>query len=137
MTAVSKFTKQPPVVPLRSPTRVQRKRDQATRATVRRLRALCPHLDKPEYTPLIRSYARLSVLIERGYEVLRDGRIVDAKGELRQSLDLLRRMMSTQAALAEKLGLSPHVAALMAKPVTPILDLDCIRRVTDGDGKPT
>ncbi len=137
MTAVREFTNQPPVLPLRSPTRVQHKRDQAIRAAVRKLRARCPHLDKPEYIPLIRSYARLSVLIERAYAVLRDGNIVDDKGELRQSLDTLRRMMTTQAALAEKLGLSPHVAASMAKPVTPFLDLDSVRSATDDDTKPT
>jgi hypothetical protein len=132
---VSDITNRPgsPPQPL---TRAQRRRDQTIRAAVRKLRARCPHLDKPEYMPLIRSYARLSVLIERAYAVLRDGNIVDDKGELRQSLDTLRRMMSTQAALAEKLGLSPHVAASMAKPVTPILDLDSIRSATDGDTKP-
>lgn len=99
----------PPPAPSRALSRPP-KRDQQIRRAVTRLRTLVPHLDRPEYLPLLRSYARVTLLIERSYEVLRDGRLVDDDGELRGSLDTIRRLMTTQAQLARELGLSPSAA---------------------------
>jgi phage terminase small subunit len=87
------------------------KKDQQTRRIVRRLQRACPHLDAPEYTPILRSYARLTLLIERAYARLRDGDIMDRAGEIRHSVDTLRRLMLTQTALARELGLTPAARA--------------------------
>lgn len=95
-------------LPARRPSRARR--DQQIRRAVSRLRTFVPALDRPEYLPLLRSYARITLLIERSYELLRDGSLVDENGELRASLDTIRRLMSTQAALGRELGLSPSAA---------------------------
>jgi len=106
---------------------VRRQRDQQVRRSIRKLRALAGHLDDQRYLPLLRSYCELSLLIERGYTELRDKPLVSTEtGELRGSIDTLRRMMDTQRGIARELGLSPTVAASLAKPVK-FLDLDQVR----------
>lgn len=102
------------------------KRDQQVRRAVTHLRNLVPHLDKPEFLPLVRSFVRVTLLIERAYEVLRDGKIVDDAGELRSSLTSINTLMKTQSALARELGLSPSsLKSIGTQRQT--LDLEAIR----------
>jgi len=114
----------PETLPAKSKPR-RRRRDELIRASIRRLRRLDSRLDDARYLPLLRSYCEISLLIEMGYAAIRDGPILSPEtNELRSSLDLLRRMMDTQRSLGRELGLSPSLAAALAKPV---LDLDQVR----------
>jgi hypothetical protein len=72
--------------------RLPRKRDEQQRRFCRRLRTLAPHLDDPAFAPLIQSYAKVSLLLARGYESIRAGEIVGTDGELRASVDVVRRL---------------------------------------------
>ena len=92
-----------------------RKRDQAVRRFVRRIRTLAPHLDNPVFAPTLQSFARVSILLERGYAFLRDGGIVGEDNEIRSSYDATRRMAETAARLAKELGLTPATLQAMAK----------------------
>lgn len=79
---------------------------------IRRLRGLAPHLDRPEYLPLLRSYVRISMLAEEAFVRLKDADLMsDKTGELRTSLDTVRNLARTQYALAGQLGLTPVTAA--------------------------
>jgi hypothetical protein len=96
-----------PTVQPRSRIAVRAKRDQQIRRIVSNLRVGVSHLDRPEYVPLLRSFARVTILIERAYIVLRDGGLTNSAGELRSSFLVLNAMISQQAKLAAQLGLSP------------------------------
>ena len=98
----------------RAPTR---KRDQQVRRLVRRLRTLAPHLDNPAFAPTLQSFARVSILLERGYAFLRD-RDVIADDEIRPSYDSVRRMAETAARLAKELGLTPSTLRSMSREKT-------------------
>ena len=82
------------------------RRDQQIRRTVRRLATL-GNLADPRWRPALVSLARTTVLLDRMYEALRDRPLLDDKGELRSSIDVLRRMISTQQSLLGSLGLLP------------------------------
>jgi hypothetical protein len=97
-----------------APHLVSRKRDQQVRRFVRRIRTLAPHLDNPAFAPTLQSFARVSILLERGYAFLRD-RDVIADDEIRSSYDSVRRMAETAARLARELGLTPATLQAMAK----------------------
>jgi hypothetical protein len=72
------------------------------------LRRLAPHLDNYLLTPLLHSFVRITLSLERGYQVIRDGEsLLGEDGEIRASFDAVRRMAETQSRLAEKLGLTP------------------------------
>jgi phage terminase small subunit len=86
-------------------------RDRQIWRIVRGLQLANPHLDDRSFLAVLRSYARLSLLIERGYTHLKERGIVNARGELRDSVDTVRRLMLTQAALARELGLTPAARA--------------------------
>lgn len=103
-------------LPTKRTTRKQRERDQQIRRLTRRLQTLTPHLDRPEFLPLLRSYARLSILIERSYQVIRDAdSLIGEDGEVRGSVDTVRRLAETQSRLAEKLGLTPATLKIFSK----------------------
>lgn len=72
-----------------------------------RIRLLAPHLDNPAFTPTVRSFVRVSILLERGYQFLREQDIVGDDKEIRSSYDAVRRMAETAARLAKELGLTP------------------------------
>jgi hypothetical protein len=108
------------------------RRDQQIRRLARRLQALAPHLDRQEYAPLVRSFARITLLIERAYLTLRDRELLSDEGELRPSLDIFRRLTSTQAQLARELGLSPTTGHSLAKSVE-LLDLAAMRKEPEGE----
>lgn len=71
------------------------------------IRALAPHVDSRIYTPTLQSFARVSVLLSDCYELIRRQELIGPNGELRPSVETVRRLALTQAHLAEKLGLTP------------------------------
>jgi hypothetical protein len=67
-----------------------------------------PHLDgNPAFTQTLRSFVRVSILLERGYQFLREQDIVGDDKEIRSSYDAVRRMAEAAARLAKELGLTP------------------------------
>jgi hypothetical protein len=87
---------------------VLRKRDERVRRLVRRCRSLAPHLGNPAFGPVLQSFSRLSLLLSDSYEQLRSQDLIDDRGELRPSVETIRRLASTQAYLAMTLGLAPN-----------------------------
>jgi hypothetical protein len=86
---------------------VRRQKDQRLRRIVRRARTLAPHLDNPAFGPVLQSFGRVSLLLADSYETLRGAELLNADGELRSSIDTIRKLADTQLKLAEKLGLTP------------------------------
>ena len=85
------------------------------RRIIRRLRTLAPHLDNPVFLPTLQSFARVSLMLERGYAFLRAADVVGADGEIRSSYDAVRRMAETAARLAKELGLTPSTMRALAR----------------------
>lgn len=85
----------------------RRQRDQRLRRIVRQARRLAPHLDDRAFGPVLQSFGRISLLLADSYEKIRNQELLDDHGELRSSVDTIRRLADTQAKLAEKLGLTP------------------------------
>jgi hypothetical protein len=85
------------------------KRDQRLKRLSGRVRRIAPHLaSEIAFAPLIQSFARVSLLLNDAYEVLRVGPLTDpVSGELRASVDVVRRLAETQLRFAERLGLTP------------------------------
>src|SRR5215471_6727807 len=85
-----------------------RKRDYQIRRFVFALRQTAPHLQEACYGPSLRAYAMLSLSIERCYAKLRDEDPISAKtGEIRNSYDILGRMVSQLTRLSKALNLTP------------------------------
>jgi len=115
-----------------------RKRDQQIRRFVRHLRTIAPHVDRSELVPLLRSYAMITLTLERSYAALKERSLISTKtDELRSSIDVVGRLVGQQAKLAEKLGLTPAVAGKLRKEKT----LDLAGAIADAemveDGGPT
>lgn len=102
-------------LPTARPRMPARKRDEQVRRLCRRLRTLAPHLDNPAFAPLIQSYAKVSLLLARGYESLRNGEIVGPDGEMKSSVDAVRRLAETSARLARELGLTPLTLRVLSR----------------------
>ena len=118
----------------RRQTVAQRKRDEKVRRAVRAIRRTVPALNDVRYTPLLRSYATLTLMIEKAAARLRDeDPISPVTGELRQSYSTIAGLIRTQATVAEKLCLTPGAAVSLAKPVA-VLDLEAYR--ADDDDRP-
>lgn len=118
-------------LPAKPPTKAQLKRDGRVRRAVREIRKVAPALNDVKYTPLLRSYATLTILIEKAALRLRDmDPISPETNELRQSYSTLAGMIRTQATVAEKLALTPGAAVTLAKPVA-VLDLEAYRADSD------
>jgi hypothetical protein len=94
----------PPPVPRRL---VKRQRDQRLRRVTRQLRKVAPHLDNVAFAPILQGFARVSVLLSDSYEKIKNQNLLGEDGELRPSIETIRRLVDTQAKLAEKLGLTP------------------------------
>ncbi len=77
------------------------------RRIVRRARTLAPHLENQVFTPVLQSFARVSLLLGDCYEKLRDGDLLSEDGELRPSINTVRALAETQMRLARELGLTP------------------------------
>jgi len=95
--------------------RAARKRDERMRRIIRRARSLASHLDDPIFTPVLQSFARVSLLLGDCYEKLRDGNLIGDNGELRPSIDIIRKLAETQARLARELGLTPATLRSMSR----------------------
>jgi len=108
------------------------RRDEAVLRFARKVVAMVPAVDKPEYRPLIYNYARIAILCEQAYSYLHEGSLINSEGELRASLNTYRQLTAELRAAARELGLSPTSAALLAKPVQ-FLDLDSMRDHEDED----
>jgi hypothetical protein len=68
------------------------------------------------FKPVLPSFGRISLLLQDSYEKVRNGDLIDAEtGELRPSIDVVRRRSETQMRLAASLGLTPLSLWLFAK----------------------
>lgn len=93
--------------PPRILSRKVKKRDQQIQRLVTRYADLA-HLDDPRYRPALGSLARVSLLLERSYEHLKNrDSLLGENGELCSSIDTVRRLASTHADLLRQLGLMP------------------------------
>jgi hypothetical protein len=93
----------------------KRKKDQRVRAVARHVRQTAPHLDNPAFAPLLQGFARVSILLTDAYEKVRDMDLIGEDGELRPSIETIRRLVDTQAKLAEKLGIAPATLRQFSK----------------------
>jgi len=137
---VLKVTQMELPAPPRSRILERKKRDEQIRRAVRKARRLAPHLENPVFLPLLQSFCRISLLVERGYAELRKNTLLDENGELRASIDVVRRLAETQTRLAEKLGLTPTTLRMLSR--EKVLDLAAAlaedvedAEVTHDDGK--
>jgi len=103
-----KYAAPEPAVPAPVPRKAaKRKKDQRIRAVARHVRRTAPHLDDQVFAPLVQGFARISILLADSYEKIRDQDLIGEDGELRPSIETIRRLVDTQSKLAEKLGLTP------------------------------
>jgi hypothetical protein len=98
-----------------SPVARRKKRDQQVRRFVGRIRTLAPHCDNPVFAVTLAAFARVSLLLERSYAFLRDKDVVGENGELRPSVDAVRRLAETQSRLAKELGLTPSTLRALSR----------------------
>ncbi len=106
----------------RSP-KARRLRDNQVNYYLRKMRALCPWLERSDIY-VARRFAELELLASRAYQALRERAIVTDKGESRRLLDDYRRLVALQVVVARELGLSPAArAALKANNTNAALDL--------------
>lgn len=102
------------------------KKDERTNRAARQIVSLAPHLNDPKFRPLIRSYAKISLVTADAAAFLRKRGIVGDDGELRRSVDTFTRLVITQMKLAEKLGLTPGTFHTLSH-AKPTLDLETLR----------
>jgi hypothetical protein len=115
-----------------------RPRDQRLRRIVRRARTLAPHLDNPVFMPILQSFGRISLLLLDSYAKLQDGALIGEDGELRPSVDSIRRLAETQARLARELGLTPATLRVLGREKRVDLAaalVDIVDVEVDGDGE--
>jgi hypothetical protein len=94
---------------------LRHQRDQRLRRIVRRCRILAPHLDNAAFGPVLQSFGRISLLLADSYEKIRGAELLGEDGELRPSIDTIRKLADTQAKLAEKLGLTPSTLRTLGR----------------------
>jgi hypothetical protein len=104
------------IAPVKTQSRgLARKRDQQVRRFVGRIRMLAPHCDNPVFTPALAAFARVSLMLERAYVFVRDKDLIGENGELRSSVDAVRRLAETQSRLAKELGLTPGTLRALSR----------------------
>jgi len=109
------------------PSVVKARRDGRTRYHLRKLFQAAPHLHEERYTPLCRTFIRVTYLLERAYDKIAREDLISAETlELRNSLDTIRKLAAEQRACARELGLSPSTAAAMTRSAK-TLDLGALR----------
>jgi hypothetical protein len=108
---------------------VRRERDQRLRRVVRRCRSLAPHLENQAFAPVLQSFGRISLLLADSYEKLRGTELLGEDGELRPSIDTIRKLADTQAKLAEKLGLTPSTLRALGREKR----VDLVGQLAEGD----
>ena len=107
------------------PRGMPRKRDQQVRRFIARIRTLAPHCDNPVFAGSLAAFARVAFLLERSYLFIRDKDVIGENGELRPSVDTVRRLAETHSRLAKELGLTPvTLRALSREKVVDPLDGD-------------
>ena len=119
--------------PPRSRGVARRQRDQRLRRIVRQCRGLAPHLDNRAFGPVLQSFGRVSLLLADAYEKIRGQDLLGEDGELRPSIDQIRRLADTQAKLAEKLGLTPATLRALGKERR----VDLVGALAENDGGET
>jgi hypothetical protein len=83
------------------------RRDQQARRQLAKLVKLSG-LDDVRYRPALANLARITLLLQRSYETLRQREsLLNEDGELCSSIDVVRRLAGTQADLLKQLGLMP------------------------------
>jgi len=87
--------------------RRRRYRDQRVKRLRHKVLADQPALRAAKYSALVNSFARITLLELDAYELLREHGLVGPDGELRSSVTVVQRLISTQLELATALGLSP------------------------------
>jgi hypothetical protein len=98
-------------------------RDGQVRNIVRRLRMLCPWIEASDIH-LTRRFCELELLSSRAYQALRNGELLNDKGESRRLLSDYRQLVMAQTAVARELGLSPAARmAIKANSTSAALDL--------------
>jgi hypothetical protein len=105
----------PSPVSRRNTALARRKRDQRLRRSRRELLKVAPLLADAKYSPLVNSFCRVSLLAADGYELLRNGGLLDANGELRSSVATVNQLIGQQLKLARELGLSPSAVSKLKK----------------------
>jgi hypothetical protein len=81
-------------------------------------------LEDVKFRPALMSLARVSLLAERAYQVLKErDSLLDEHGELCKSIDVFRRLAESQANLLDLLGLTPRAAREMRSWAERELDL--------------
>ncbi len=102
------------IAPPRPPARRPR-RDEQIRRFVRRLRTLAPHLDNPVHLPMLQAFAQVTLTLQKSYAFLKERDVINEDGELRSSVDTVRRLAETQARLAKELGLTPSTLRSLSR----------------------
>jgi hypothetical protein len=109
---------------------VKRQRDQRLRRITRQCRKLAPHLDNPAFGPVLQSFGRVSLMLNDAYERIRNEELLNEDGELRASIDTIRKLADTQAKLAEKLGLTPATLKALGREKR----MDLVTALAEGNG---
>jgi hypothetical protein len=126
----------------RSPT-ARRLRDNQVNYHLRKMRALCPWLERSDIY-VARRFAELELLASRAYAELRARTLANDEGRSRRLLDDYRRLVALSIVAARELGLSPAARmAIKANSANAALDLvgqfaaDEARSRVASDAKPT
>lgn len=118
---------------------IHRREDADVKRLTHALMSLSPTLNRLEYSPLVRNYARITLMIERLYARLRAREkrqdLINARGEAPMVVNQIRQLMGEHRTLAYHLGLSP-----LSKEVVPVetiktLDLTVLREEADRNDK--
>lgn len=97
-------------------TKAKRRHDAQLWHTVRRIKALVPHLDNRAYSPTLQSFARITVMIDRLHNtLLEQDSLLKPDGEVKGIVDSIRRCILAQTRLAESLGLTPATLRSLAR----------------------
>jgi hypothetical protein len=132
---MSKDQEKNPLVPARlSRHALAGKKDQRVRYRVRQAQKLVPHLENIIFRPILEDFCRVSVLLQDSYEILRVGNLINPDtGELRSSIDTVRKLVETHAKLAEKLGLTPTTLKALSR--EKLVDIAAKFAEVDDDGE--
>ena len=85
----------------------RKRRDAQVNGRARRFAELSS-LEDLKWRPALQTLARISLLAERAYQVLKERpSLLDEHGELCKSIDAFRRLAETQAVLLKAVGLMP------------------------------
>jgi hypothetical protein len=87
------------------PARRAIKRDQAVRRIARKARVALPWLEDAD-APAVKAWAQLELLAQRAYDSLREGGLLNEKGEARSLLDVFQRLRKTALAFEKELGMT-------------------------------